>query len=197
MLPRRAGGPEALIWDTKGRPEPSTLAGSSGGGRRYRLGGGAGAKASRWAGCSGLVTVDALGSASMLGGWLGRLRITPAMASRDCLIRSVVDGPQCRRVSVPALRIEHTDGVCGFTRLSHTEPPEVLGRGENTGDRRLRPRGAGGTWCFPQRDCGRLGTESSVPAFSRILARTKWYGCEICGAKAAGSGVRRETGWCD
>ena len=44
--------------------------------------------------------------------------------------------------------------------------------GENTGDRRLRPRGAGRLGVFA-RDDGRLETESSVPAFSRSVARTK------------------------
>jgi hypothetical protein len=42
----------------------------------------------------------------------------------------------------------------------------VLAGGENTGDRRLRPRGAEGLGASAGNG-GRLGTESSVPAFSR------------------------------
>ena len=42
--------------------------------------------------------------------------------------------------------------------------------GENTGDRRLRPRGAGRLDASAEDD-GRLRTESSVPAFSHTLAR--------------------------
>src|SRR5208283_2625574 len=55
---------------------------------------------------------------------------------------------------------------------------EALGRAENTGDRRLRPRGDRGHYVCP-RDGARLGTESLVPAFSQILATTKCHPREI------------------
>src|SRR5208283_575004 len=66
----------------------------------------------------------------------------------------------------------------GLVRLSHTGQAEALGRGENTGGRRLRLRGDGGHG-VSSTERARLGTESSVPAFSQNLATTNCHRREI------------------
>ena len=59
-----------------------------------------------------------------------------------------------------------------LTRTSHAGQAEVRAGGENIGDRRLRPRGAKGLGASAGNG-GRLGTEPSVPAFSRTFAGTE------------------------
>jgi hypothetical protein len=65
-----------------------------------------------------------------------------------------------------------TPAAANTKGTSHAGQTKVVAGGENNGDRRLRPRGAGKLGASAGNG-GRLGTESSVPAFSRTFVRTK------------------------
>ena len=67
--------------------------------------------------------------------------------------------------------------------IPRTGQAGVLGQSENTGEGRLRPRGAGERGASAGAGA-RLGTERSVPAFSRPLAGTKGGLREKCGLAA-------------
>src|SRR5208283_19378 len=65
---------------------------------------------------------------------------------------------------------------------------ELLGRGENQGDRRNCPRGVG-QHTVSSSLAARLGTVSSVPRFSQIFATTQFHAREISGLSTPPRGL--------
>src|SRR5208283_5287107 len=104
----------------------------------------------------------------------GPLAVLPRKRVRGPAIHLAVQPPPrgsaCANVLPEISRdLPRVAGLC-LTRLSYTGQAEALGRGENPGTDgsvRAAQKGRG----VSSKDGARLGTESSVPGFSHLIAR--------------------------
>ena len=96
----------------------------------------------------------------------GGLLIRPASQARPVARETPLNAVAVRRSMGQIFNPPVAVAVVESARIPQTLPARLPGRGENLGDRRLRPRGAGISSARPEHHA-RLGTESSVPAFSQ------------------------------